>query len=358
MGIITSSINGHYVTSARVTIPQWGCWFADVTVDGDVRLATRVSLQVADLSLSGSVVSGGLDGGRSYYRIVAGSGGWGKSISARSYANDAGVKLSTIVSDAANDCGELVDGWPSDSVGSAFVRAEAPASSVLELLARGSWYVDSAGITRHGMRPSRRLDEPSARGVFDRARNRVTLALDSIAEVVPGVTYDGMQSADIEHELSDGGLRTTLWGSGITHGSRAAAAMRAIVDSVDPDRAYRGLTEYRVVTLEGDCVNLQPVLRSAGMPDLRRVPIRPSVGGGKSTLQPGARVLVSFVNSDPARPFVLAFEEYGGPGFRPLTFELDAQTLVRLGAGIKPVVAAGDFAGPFPCTPTQTKVMV
>jgi hypothetical protein len=67
---LIASLNDHRVTSARINIPAWGCWYADVSLDGDVPLSGAVSLVVADLTLRGTVLSGGAsaDKARSMYR--------------------------------------------------------------------------------------------------------------------------------------------------------------------------------------------------------------------------------------------------------------------------------------------------
>ena len=100
------TLNGHKVTDARVTIPAWGVWYADVAIDGEVALSGAATLVVADLTLSGTVLSGGPSTGRSHFRVVGGEGGWGKLLKKRSYANDAGVKLAKILGDAAFEVGE------------------------------------------------------------------------------------------------------------------------------------------------------------------------------------------------------------------------------------------------------------
>ena len=53
----TATIDGHRVTHARVHVPGWGVPWADVTLDGEETLSGRVTLQLADLAWSGSVVS-------------------------------------------------------------------------------------------------------------------------------------------------------------------------------------------------------------------------------------------------------------------------------------------------------------
>lgn len=360
MAIANATLAGHRATSARVQIPSWGCWWVDVSVDGEHEITGTVEFKLADLTGRGTILSGGPDKGRSFFRMVGGAGGWGKTIKAKSYQNDAGVKLATVLGDAAAEVGETLSGVStSDRVGPSFVRPEGPASRVLELVAPGAWYVGEDGLTRLGKRAAAKFTAPATViGAVDKARGMVTVAAESIATLVPGAIVEGITAVDVQHDISKDGLRSTVWGGVSRAASPRLAAFRALLAQLDPDREFRGVTEYRVVTQEGERVNLQPVRVSTGMPDLRRVPVRPGVAGAKSTLTPGCRVLVSFVDSDPGRPCVLGVEDADGEGFKPILTEIDVTTFLKLGAGIKPVIAAGDLAGIFPCIPTQVKVLV
>ncbi len=349
-----ATLAGHRVTNARVHLPAWGIWWAEASIDEEAELAGRVSLAIADLTLSGTIMSGGIGPkGRASFRLAGGAGGWGRAIPARSYANDAGLKASTVLLDAATACGEAIDPatLPTGRMGPAFVREAAPAARVLEQVAPAAWYVGEDGVTRIGKRPAAALALPAAVSAIDRAVGTVALASDSIAPLVPGITVEGIEAVDVLHELAPGGLRSTLWGSGIATTSRRVAAMRRLFEQLDARRRYRAIYEYRVVTQESERVNLQPIRVSVGMPDLQRVPVRPGVSGARADLALGSRVLVGFIEADPARPVVLAFEDAEGDGFKPTRLDLDASTLITVAAGVLGVarttdaVIAGGFGG-------------
>jgi hypothetical protein len=262
-----------------------------------------------------------------------------------------------VLADAATACGETLDATtlpgPEVKVGPAWIREEGPAARVLEQLYPAGWYVGEDGITRIGRRPTKTLAAQATLGPVDLARRIVTLAAEQIASLVPGIVVAGIEAVDVLHEVSAaGGLRSTIWGKGIADTSRSIAALRRIFEQLDPDRAFRALYEYRIVTQTGERVNLQPVRVSTGMPELQRVPIRPGVAGTRATHALGARVLVGFVDASPARPVVLGFEDADGEGFVPSVLELDAETTIRLGAGaalaaarVTDPVVAGPFAG-------------
>lgn len=350
----TATLNSHRATSARVQIPAYGCWYAEVSLDGEHTIASGAAaeLKIGDLTLSGTVLSGGPDRGRSHYRIIGGKGGWGKTIPKKSYANDAGVKIATALGDAAREAGETLGTVStSDRLGPAWVRQAGPASAVLELVAPRGWYIDAAGVTQLGARTPGSVPAGAQRvKPADLARGTVVLASERIATLTPGTVVDGLTAVDVQHELSQGGLRTTIWGARSTGGkSRGLETLSKLLDIIDPDRAYRGVYEYRVVTQEGKRLNLQPVRVSAGMPDLARVVVRPGVAGCEADVALGSRVLVGFIEADPARPYVAAHEDAEGEGFVPTLINLanGSAFLARVGDSVSvnivslPVVGGG-----------------
>ena len=359
---LNSTLNGLRVVDARVTIPAWGLWYADATVDGDKPVTGAVDLVVADLALKGTVLSGGVTNGRTHVRIVAGAGGWGKAIKANAWANDAEVKASTGLLDAAKAAGETIDAAtvPTSRVGSHFARkGNEPASRSLQHIAPEGWYVGEDGITRIGKRAPSTLPANVTRESVDRARGVAVLASDSIAKILPGVDVDGLVAVDVEHTISaEGGLRSTIWGARGDGLERRLSVWRRIVNAVCPQLPYLGTWEYRIVEQAGARLALEPVRVSTGMPNLELVPVRPGVAGMASEHKLGARCLVIFIDGQPARPSVVALEDEDGSGFKPIITTIDAQTLVKLGAGALPVARAGDLAGGiWPIAPTQVKVL-
>jgi hypothetical protein len=350
--VSAATLNGNRVTSARVWLSASRLWYADVQIDGEVALAGAVTLVVADLTLRGTVLSGGPAKGRSSFRLVAGAGGWGRDIPKKPYANDAGVKVATVLGDAAAAVGEtLATVDPALRVGPGFARKAGPASRVLELVSPGGWYVDELGVTRLGARAAGTLPAGVTHGPVDRARGTVTLASEKIAAILPGVAVDGLVAVDVMHEITaTGGLRSTIYG--VPAGAAVNGAldsMRRIIDQLDPNRAFRGVTEYRVVTASGKRLNLQAVLASSGMPDLPLVPVRPGVPGADcSAAALGSRVLVGFVNSDPSRPYVAGFEDADGAGFLPTSLTLLGGTAGIVRVGDEVTISALQFAAASP----------
>lgn len=313
-----ATLNGARVTRCRVSIPKHGLWWAEVECASSDVLTGAVTLVLDDLTLKGTVISGGESDSRLRYRIAGGAGKWGKTIPSEAYANDLGVKVSTVVGDAARACGESVGTLPTTSVGPAFVRASAPASQVLDAVAPKGWYVDELGVTQIGARAKVTYTGTAPRISTNAARGTVVLAPAAIATLLPGAVVDGVEAVDVEHVLEDGKLRTTIWGAraGRT-GDPVVGAISRIVEQITADHRFFAPWEYRVVQRTGERLDLQPVRVSSGMPDLTNVRVRPGVAGIKARPKLGSLVLVSFVDGDAARPVVTSFDDPESPGWLP-----------------------------------------
>jgi len=330
-----ATINGFTCTRVRVQLPSWGVWYADVEVAGEHVLAGAVELVLADAALSGTVIAGGAANGRSAYRIAGGAGRWGATVARRAYANDLGVRRSVLAEDVARDVGESVDeGGLEGAIGPAFTRANDRAAAVLDAIAPRAWRVDADGTTRFGARTTVAIATVAPRVRVDPKAGVLTIASSEIAALVPGVSVDGVVAVDVEHDLDERtGLRTTLyaspWGA-----SREAEALRRFVRAVCPELRWSGVHEYRVGMIEagGARLALQPVRSVHGLPDLRFVRVRPGVFGASATPALGALCLVAFVDSDPARPVVVAGDDPDSPGFLPVDAALDASGSVAVGA--------------------------
>lgn len=220
------------------------------------------------------------------------------------------------------------------------------------------------GVTRIGKRSGAALTGATV-GPIDEARDTVEVAADAIAAILPGVTVDGREVVDVEHSVSaDAGLRSRLWfAAGGASTSRAARAFRRMVEASLPRIRFLGAYEYRIVTLEGERLNLQPVRVAAGMPDLRRVRAWPGASGVRATPALGSRVLVTWVDGDPARPVVVAYEDAEGEGFAPDRLDLvgEDDAAVTVGEAAGRVVRYGDsivFPVGAGATPTEMPVAI
>lgn len=338
-------LGGIALSRARVQVPAWGRPWADVDLSEAVEFAagSAQTLTIADASLAMSVVSGGVYEGRASYRLVAGPG-WSKTIPRKAYANDAEVKASLVLSDAAAACGEKIADLPTHRLGPHFVRREGLASRVLERIAPKAWYVDFAGVAHIGARSAASYSSDAARTRVDERSGITELAVESVAGLVPGVRVDGRAPAtDVEYLLEPKRLTARVW-AGPSPTSRRVAALAGIIEAVTEHFRYAGVYEFRVVTQEGERLNLQPVRAASGFGDLARVPVRPGVAGCKATVQLGELVLVAFVDRDPARPVVVAHDAADAPGWMPLALQFGESPALNL-ARVTDPVQAGPFSG-------------
>ena len=315
----TATLDGHRVLRASARLPAWGLPFFDVELDDDAELAGRVTLTIADATFVCAVVRGGPWLGRARYLLVGGAGGWITPLPARAYGvSDLGIPRNHVIEDAAAECGETVEGAPTDYCGPAYVRAEGAASAVLHALTPAAWRVDADGVTRFGA-PVARAVTPTTRPRVDLAARTVELAEDSIAALVPGVTVEGLVASDVVHTLDSSRLRTTI------HAARGGTSERlslwsALIGALTAELRYAGLFAYRVVYRRGKRLDLQPCFASGGLPQISAVRVRPGVAGWSSTVQLGIEVSVAFLDRDPSRPVVCGFDD----AFAPTLIESDA----------------------------------
>lgn len=135
------------------------------------------------------------------------------------------------------------------------------------------------------------------------------------------MSVDGSAPAqDVEYDLTPERLVARLYCG--ARPSRRLDAYRRIVDACDPWRRYRCLHEYRIVSQSDERYNLQIARVSTGMPDLRRVPVRPGVAGTRWDAKLGGLVLVAFAGGDPARPNIVAWDAPDAPGWLPSLIEI------------------------------------
>jgi len=334
---MSATLQNHVVTSCALRMPAWGVWWADVEIDQPAELTGAVALEVSGLTLAGAVVSGGPWSGRGRYRVAAGAGRWGVEIPAKSYANDLGVKISTVLGDAAAAVGETLDTIaPTLTVGRQWSREAGPASRQLHAIRPRAWHVGADGVTRLGAWPASThtgevtvMSRDDARGVYE-------LAAESVAGIVPGATVAGLVAVDVEHRVTPKGTRTTVWtGDGI------ATGLDALARHFSNLHRYRGVASYRVVSQSSERLNLQIERASTGLGDLHAVPVR-LAPGIKATWAPGSLCLVAFVDGSPSRPVVVAGDDPDSPAHVPSVLTLDASTQIDAGDATGRVLREGD----------------
>lgn len=341
-----ATFNGNSAPRVRVQVPAWGCWWAGIDLAEPVEVSGAAVLELASTPLACTVLSGGVADGRAAYRAVSGAGGWGKAITKKSYNDDSGVALSKVLGDVARDVGETIADVPTTRLGPHYARPAGYAYEVLNLLAPKNWYVDFAGVTRIGKRPTVAYTGGAPRVRNSPALGVIDLAVDTLDGIAPGMTIDGsLPATDVEIDLTPERLTARVYA-----GDRAGAldsqrleAIAQVIAALDPRARYRGSYEYRVVTLAGNRLNLQPVRIASGLDDLAAVPVR-GPAGVSATVMLGETVVVTFLDADPSRPCVIAHDERDAPGWMPLFVELGATGLLPVACMTDPV-QAGPFSG-------------
>lgn len=308
---MTVAVAGIPAMTAELHVPRRGSWQCRVTfLDGPLPSG------IVDVTLGALTLTGTVDPDRSgqalseYAVSVVGGYGWRTSIAERGYHNDAGVKGQTVAADAASDAGETIGTFVGvERLGPDFSREAGPAARALNAATRGEWWIDYAGTTQTGPRPSSAVDLP----VLDYlpADRRAKLAIDDAADVTPGqtLTDDRFGTAVIDS------ISVTITAAGVECWVRlvASTAQRSLADLVAGivrgiiAERLDGVYRYRVVEVAADGrYDVQSVNTTLGLPDLSKLSAW-SASGYHSEAVLGSEVLIAFIDGSRAEPVVLGF---------------------------------------------------
>jgi hypothetical protein len=363
------SIAGNRVAKLRLNVANMGPWHAECDMEEAPALSGPVQLNIGGLLLLGSVVaqSDGTFGNQRKLRIAAGGGGWGLTVKAKGYHNDAGVKAREVALDLARAVGEQIGTFvPAvERLGADFASSQANAATVLRRVIGDNvaWWVDYNGVTNVGPRSTAALASTDYEVLAFDPRSRIaTLAVDNPLAVSVGSIIserlDAPQTVrDFELRIDGSEMRVMAWcGGSAVEAGRLAELMRIIARQSNAGRIY-GKTRYRVVGMGGDGrVNLQAVRKAAGLPDMTSVSQWPGVAGTHAELTPGAEVLVEFVEGDPSMPIVTHYAGKGGTGFVPahLVIGGDAGSpAARSGDAVEVLLPPAVFSGTISGSPAS-----
>jgi len=184
-----SSANGRRLVKLSLTMAAFGSWVADVTLAEAEQLQPSVQLVASNLELRGTVIRQDAFAGQREARVVGGAGGWRKQVSSRSYRQPGGLPLSTVLRDAAIEVGETVHIGTDRTIGTDYVRERAPASRVLRHLVGRAWWIDAAGVTQLGARPSTQVKTEFAVVRYSADVGLLVIATEDLASWLPGATF-------------------------------------------------------------------------------------------------------------------------------------------------------------------------
>jgi hypothetical protein len=334
------TVNGHTCDRARVTVGHIGPWTAELHLSNVVALTGAVTLRIGSLALVGAVVPGviGTYAEQLWVRIAGGAAGWSLPIGRKGYHNDAGVKAQLVAEDAAREVGETLGDFvpTSERVGIDYARETGLASTALSraIGPGAAWWVDYAGVTQVGQRPSSTLPGAAYQVLsFNPSDRTATLLADDPSRVTVGATIsDGIDRPSVVRELEivvngNEPLRIHVWlGGESQQPGRIAALVESLVRRVMDGRLY-GAYRYRVVSQSADDrVDLQAVDLTLGLPDLRAITLWPGVAGARMKPGLGGQALVMFAEGDRARPLVMSYAPSGAAGFAPVGLVLGGMT--------------------------------
>lgn len=347
------SVDGQSATRLRLVRPWSGVWFVEAELDGTA--GPVVPSGAVEVGINGQILRGTVDptgtakfGHRSIVRVLAGGGGWALPVKARQFHNDGTVLLSSVVRATAAEVGELADVRADKLLAADFLRSSLlPASQVFDGVA---WHVDDAGTTVVGPRTEEAAPESAGVRVleWDPSTDRATLTASAF--VLPGWTitdtrFSGPRTIrDVEQVFDSNGTTITVWcAASAPEGSALLSALGGLVVGLSGVTYCKGY-RYRVFGMSGNRVELQAVSKVAGLPDVLPISMRPGVPGVHADLALGAEVVVEFIEGDPLRPSIRAFEGKDGSTWIPKTLEFDAKDGIRLsetGAGVTVGPGAG-----------------
>lgn len=228
-----ASLNGSRVVALDLMVPYYGAPVADVLLADAPTLTGAATLTIANLSLAMTVIAtpsggaaSGAFAGSSTARLVGGAGGWSRRVSLAPYRNPAGVRLSTVLGDAAK-AAQGPDGRAERvtlasgldrSLGAFYVpETRAQAGMILSALAGSLWWIDIDGVTQVARaRASTTITTPATVD-YVAGKGHATVATEDLAAWQPGATYTGPtvpQGFTISrtriHTASDGVLRVEV----------------------------------------------------------------------------------------------------------------------------------------------------
>jgi hypothetical protein len=183
-----AEVNGVRVVSGVVTLPATGIWHCDLMLALPTPITGALAITIGNLALVGSSLRDVSYAGSRAMRIIGGAGGWRSIVAAKSYQQDAGVKLSLILNDAASDAGEKVSILTDSVYGPAFERFNSPASDVLNLCAPG-WWMNLAGVVVVGARASAPITTKFDVTNFAGFDGKTQVATEDLASWIPGNTF-------------------------------------------------------------------------------------------------------------------------------------------------------------------------
>lgn len=349
------SLGGVRARSVRLVVPATGIWVADIRFEDVYKPASGLlPLTLGALTLQGTVdlTQSGDFALQSRITVIGGHGGWRTVLPPKPNHNDGGITKSRIINDVAASVGETVslDPGVDGSINVDFPQAAGPASRVLEqLFPSFAWWIQPDGSTRVGTRPTKDVTSKVELIDLDPRLQFATLTADDATNLLPGCSFTDprLSGAFVIHDVeivAEGDKLRAFATASKNRDEELLSLFGQLQDRHTPNAAYqKGPYRYRVISMASDRVNCQIVNQKLipALPDLLPIGMAASPGI-KAQLQPGAIVLVDFIEGDPSMPWITGFSRPDDPGFLPVSVTLDASGTMAIGQSSSKVSVAGE----------------
>lgn len=298
-----ASLAGSPILSARITIPALGIWHGDAVLDGDTAVTGDVSLAVGNLTMAGHAFRSAAFVGRRKVRLVGGHGGWSTIVPAQAYYDPGGVPVSHVLGDVASACGETLTLSADSRPWIRYVRETMPGARALNQILGQTWWIDTDGSTKNAARATRAISSSFQIEKFDGGTGKFIIAVDSIADWMPGNTFlaptidetQTISSVTIVLEGSRARLEVLTNTSTLDEGDRMAVDFLSLVRETFPSMTFLGTYEYVVVS-----GGYKPVDASLGLPPIENADLVLPLA--TATLKTNDSVRIRFVDGRPWRP--------------------------------------------------------
>lgn len=296
------------VISARVTLPERGCWFAQVElVAEEVAPGTKAKLASFDgkLELAGTVLRGKMVADRYTALVVGGAGGLEKTVTKQAYHS---APAQIVASGICSEVGETLA--PSAALATilpSWTRPAGTARAALDSLATRlgvPWRINAAGLVDFSESLYLPADDETAVELDrDDARGVLTLGVE-VPRLLPGTTIRDVKARTVVHVLEAAGVQTLVH---FGDRDRVRGAIDRLVQRALPGLDFLARYEARVVAQSAvdDTLELFPI--DERIPPISAVPLRVPAPGFRVLVSPGARVLLGWDGGDPSKPFCEAF---------------------------------------------------
>jgi hypothetical protein len=349
-----STLGSVHVLESTITIPEWGAWQVDCSLEGGTPPTGDLVLKTGSAVFKGRTLRSGFDGPDRPRVVIVGALGWQGSITAPlSFQSDAGVRLSTVLSAIARGAGQEIVQPTDVTIGNYYeLVASRPGEIVrwadaLDDLVRSGyvqpWRVDPDGVTLFG---SRTPKEVAARATVLKQNAGVGITkygIDDPIDFLPGNTIGGVKIARVVLREKSSKFEADV----STTEPAAPPSIRDQVRRMVRSEMENHVRTYIVAAVGSDGrVDLVPPPDSPHIPEMKHV--EPwTLGGTKYEATPGEEMTVLFRDDRKTRPIVIGTKLGEGP----------FAGIARLGDTVVVMLPPATFSGTIAGSPASGMVV-